>query len=166
MDKFPTAWRHRCQTLVTASITGLPGHPVRDVTLKNISILYGGIGKAERTNHHHWTKLDTVPERADSYPESTMFGILPAWGLYLRHAEGIRLENITLRTQVADYRPALVADDVRGLTADGLQVKSVGTEPVIVLRDVRNAVLTNSPAPAKAAPFIKTLGNTREVRGP
>jgi hypothetical protein len=166
MNKFPTAWRHRCLTLVTASITGLPGHPVRDVTLRDISILYGGIGTKQRTNHHHWTNLDAVPERADSYPESTMFGILPAWGLYLRHAEGIRLENVTLRTQAADYRPALVADDVRGLKLDGLQVKSFRAEPVIVLRDVRDAVLTNTPPPPNATPFIKTLGNTQNVRGP
>jgi hypothetical protein len=166
MNKFPTAWRHRCLTLVTASITGQPGHPVRDVTLKDISIVYGGIGRAAPTNHHHWDNLDAVPERADSYPESTMFGILPAWGLYVRHAEGIRLENVTLRTEAADYRPALVADDVRNLNLDGLNVKSAGTEPVIVLRDVQSAVLTNTLAPPKAARFIKTLGNTRDVRGP
>jgi hypothetical protein len=166
MNKFPTAWRHRCQTLVTASITGQPGQPVRDVLLKNISLVYGGIGATQRTNHHHWKNLDAVPERSDSYPESTMFGILPAWGLYLRHAEGIRLENVTLRTQAADYRPALVADDVRQLQADGLQVKSVGKEPVIVLRDVQGATFTNSPAPPKSAPFLKILGNTRNVSGP
>lgn len=166
MNKFPTAWRHRCQTLVTASITGQPGHPVRDVTLKNISILYGGIGTTERTNHHHWTKLDAIPERADSYPESTMFGVLPAWGIYLRHAEGIRLENVTLRTKAADYRPAMVADDVQQLQADGLQVKSVGREPVIVLRDVQGATFTNTPAPPKSAPFLKPLGNTRNLSGP
>ncbi len=166
MNKFPTAWRHRCQTLVTASITGQPGHPVRDVTLKDIAIVYGGIGTTAGTNHHHWTNLDTVPERADSYPESTMFGILPAWGFYVRHAEGIRFENITLRTKSADYRPALVCDDVQQLQLDRFQVKSAGTEPVIVLRDVRGAVLTNVAAPVKSAQCIKVLGNTRDVRGP
>jgi polygalacturonase len=166
MNKFPTAWRHRCQTLVTASITGLPGHPVRDVTLKNISILYGGIGSKAQTNHLHWNNLDAVPERADSYPESTMFGVLPAWGFYLRHAEGIRMENFTLRTKAADYRPALVCDDAKDLHLDGFQVKSAGTAPVIVLRDVQGATFTNTTATSKLAPFIKTMENTREVRGP
>lgn len=166
MNKFPTAWRHRCQTLVTTSITGQPGHPVRDVTLKDIAIVYGGIGTTAQTNHHHWTNLDAVPEREDSYPESTMFGILPAWGFYVRHAEGIRFENVTLRTKSADYRPALVCDDVQQLQLERLQVKSAGTEPVIVLRDVRGAVLTNVVAPVKSVQCIKSLGNTRDVRGP
>jgi polygalacturonase len=166
MNKFPTAWRHRCRTLVTASITGQPGHPVRDVTLKNLAILCGGIGPTPAKDHLHWKNLDAVPERADSYPESTMFGILPAWGLYVRHTAGIRLENVTLRTQAADYRPALVADDVQDLRVDGLEVKSAGSEPIIVLRDVQGATFTNTPAPSKAVPFIKSLGNTRDVRGP
>lgn len=166
MNKFPTAWRHRCQTLVTASITGQPGFPVRDVTLKNISIVYGGIGRAAQTNYLRWDNLDAVPERADSYPESTMFGILPAWGIYLRNAEGIRLENVTLRTKSADYRPALVADNVQDLQLEDFRVKSAGTEPVIVFRDVRSAVVTNSSAPAKSSQFIKVLGNTRDLRGP
>ena len=166
MNKFPTTWRHRGITLVTASITGLPGHPVRDVALKDISILYGGIGGAERTNHQQWARLDEIPERATNYPESTMFGVLPAWGFYLRHAEGVRFENVTLRVKARDYRPALVADDVRNLLLDGFYVRSVGSEPVIVLRDVQGVVLTNAPVPAKAARFIQTLGNTKDVRVP
>ncbi len=166
MNKFPTAWRHRCATLVTASITGLPGHPVRDVTLKDISILYGGIGSTARTNHHHWARLDEVPERADSYPESTMFGVLPAWGFYLRHAEGIKFENVTLRVKAKDYRPALVADDTRNLSLDGVHVRSAGSEPVLVLKDVNGATITNSVAPPKAVRFLKTIGNTSDITGP
>jgi hypothetical protein len=164
MNKFPTAWRHRCATLVTASITGLPGHPVRDVTLKDVSIVYGGIGSTARTNHHHWTKLDEVPERADSYPESTMFGVLPAWGFYLRHAEGIKFENVTLRVKAKDYRPALVADDVRNLSLDGVHVQSVGSEPVLVLRDVNGATITNSAAPHNAVRLLHKIGNTRDIK--
>ena len=95
-----------------------------------------------------------------------MFGVLPAWGFYIRHAEGIRMENVTLRTKAADYRPALVCDDAKDLRLDGFQVKSAGTEPVIVLRDVKVAILTNTVAPPKATRFLKTLGNTTEVVGP
>lgn len=166
MNKFPTAWRHRCQTLVTASITGLPGHPVRDVTLKDVSILYGGIGTKARTNHVRLDDLDAVPERADSYPESTMFGVLPAWGFYVRHAAGIQFENVTLRVQAQDYRPALVCDDVQELRLDGFHVRSAGSEPVIVLKDVVGATITNSVPPPQAVRFVKTIGNTRDVKGP
>ena len=55
-----------------------------------------------------------VPEAPADYPESSMLGILPAWGMYLRHVRGIRLENIALRTETPDGRPCAVLDDVWG----------------------------------------------------
>jgi len=166
MNKFPTAWRHHCTTLVTASITGLPGHPVRDVTLKNISLVYGGIGSTPKADQHRLDHLDQIPECEDNYPECKMFGILPAWGFYCRHAEGVNFENVTLRVTAKDYRPALVCDDVKSLLLDGFQVLTAGKEPVIFLKDVPGAVIRNSSAPPGAVSFIKASGNTRDLTGP
>ena len=157
---------HSRPTLTTASITGLPGHPVQDVTLKNITIIYGGIGSVSQTNHLRWDNLTKVPECVKNYPESRMFGVLPAWGFYCRHAEGIKFDNVTLRVQDKDYRPALVCDDVRNIELNGFHVESSGSEPVIVLNDVKGATIHNSPAPPSAISFIKTLGNTQDVRQP
>ncbi|MCB1134144.1 MAG: glycoside hydrolase family 28 protein, partial [Verrucomicrobiae bacterium] len=84
MNKFPPYWRHMCTTLITGSITGIPGHPVRDVTLRNIHITYGGIGEAPKPDHILLENLTTVPPRVENYPESKMFGVLPAWGMYVR----------------------------------------------------------------------------------
>ena len=47
-----------------------------------------------------------------------MWKELPAWGLYIRHADNITLRNVTLRLNGDDYRPAIVADDVNGLTIE------------------------------------------------
>ncbi len=157
MNKFPSGWRHRGTTLITGSITGLPGHPVKDVTLKNVSILYGGIGGTRKPDHHRLDQLAKVPECATNYPESKMFGVLPAWGLYCRHAEGIKLDNVTLGVKAQDYRAAVVCDDVKDLRLDGLHVKSAGSEPVIVLNDVPGAQIRNSPAPSNTVQFIKTI---------
>ena len=140
MNKFPPAWRHRCRTLVTGSITGIPGHPVKGVTLRNIDITYGGIGPEPRPDHHAVEALDKIPACIENYPESTMFGILPAWGLFLRHAEGITLERVTLRTSGQDYRPAVVGDDVRNLVLDGLVVPTPAQGPAIVLRNAPGLV--------------------------
>ena len=166
MNKFPTAWRHRCATLVTASITGLPENPVRNVTLKNISIVYGGIGITPKTTAPRLEKLDAIPEQAEHYPESTMFGVLPTWGFYCRHAEGVNFENVTLRVMAKDYRPALVCDDVKNLLLDGFHVLSAGKETVIFLKDVQGAAIRNSPAPSGTASFIKTSGNTSDINKP
>ena len=61
-----------------------------------------------------------VAEVARAYPENRMFGhILPAWGLYLRHADDVRLENVTLRLTAADAREeAAVTSDVTGLSIE------------------------------------------------
>ena len=57
-----------------------------------------------------------VPELANVYPEPSNWGILPAYGLYARHVDGLELENIKLGYIVEDERPAVVFDDVH----DGL----------------------------------------------
>lgn len=97
--------------LIPSSVTGLPGHPVRDVTLEDITILFGGGGRCERACVP-LDSLDKVPERPADYPEFSMFGELPAWGIYARHVEGLTLKNVRLTCVEPDYRPALVLDDV------------------------------------------------------
>lgn len=164
MNKFPPFWRHLCTTLITGSITGLPGHPVRGVTLRNVDITYGGIGTTPQKDHHSLENLGRIPECSQDYPESKMFGVLPAWGLYCRHAEGLRLENVTLRVSGKDYRAALVADDVADLTLDGLKVTSAGSRPIVVLNDVRSATIRNSRPPAGAVRFLEPRGACLGIR--
>ena len=61
-----------------------------------------------------WRKGD-VPEQINKYPEFTMFGELPSWGLYLRHIRNITLKNVRLTLKYSDFRPAIVEEDVEGL---------------------------------------------------
>ena len=167
MNKYPDEkHKYNPHTLVTSSITGQPGHPVQDVTIENVSLTYGGIGSTPQPKQNRWDKLAQVPESATNYPECTRFGTLPAWGFYCRHAEGIRFKNVTLRVQGKDYRPALVCDDARNIELNGFHVKSAGSEPVIVLNDVRGVVIHDSIAPAGASSFVKITGSTRDVHGP
>lgn len=55
-----------------------------------------------------------VPELPAVYPEPSNWGILPAYGLYARHVEGLELDNVRTRYLVKEERPAVVFDDVRG----------------------------------------------------
>lgn len=166
MNKFPSYWRHLCTTLITGSITGLPGHPVRNVMLKNVSITYGGIGDSAKPGHILLENLTQVPECAPNYPESKMFGVLPAWGLYCRHAENLIFDNVTLKVAGKDYRSAAVFDDVRKLKLDRFQILSAGKTPPLVLHDVRDADITRSkgPSPDQGAAWISQRGDTQGVR--
>jgi hypothetical protein len=44
--------------------------------------------------------------------------LLPSWGLYLRHIRNIKLKDIQLKLVDEDFRPAIVDEDVEGLTTD------------------------------------------------
>jgi polygalacturonase len=87
------------------SITGIPGHPVENISLSNISITFEGGGTKELISKE-------VPELEKEYPEAEMFGQLPAYGFFIRHARNIRFSNISLRTSTEDLRPAIALSDV------------------------------------------------------
>jgi hypothetical protein len=164
MNKFPGPNPYHTPMLITASITGLPGHPVQDISLKNITIIYGGIGSVPMPGQPRLDSLVKIPECARNYPECRMFGILPAWGFYCRHAEGIKFDQVTLRVKGSDYRPALVCDDVRDIVLNGFHVGAAGSEPVIVLNDVQGATIRDSTAPLGAGTFVKAMGSTWDVQ--
>ena len=60
------------------------------------------------------SKKRVVAEDIDRYPEQYFFGVLPAWGAYIRHARDIRFINVQLKTRDADARKKLHLDDVEG----------------------------------------------------
>jgi len=88
------------------AFAGLPGHPIENITLSNIRIRFAGGGSFDAAE---------VPEVEDKYPESTMFGPLPAFGFYFRHARNIKLRDIDLTTATPDPRPAIACEDVEAL---------------------------------------------------
>ena len=89
----------------TSSITGVPGHPVRDITLDGVTI---------ETVADDGPISDPVPELEAEYPRATMFGRLPARGLYARHVEGLELRDVRFPGRADDERPPVVTDDVSG----------------------------------------------------
>lgn len=98
-----------------ASITGIPGHKVENVTLANIDIAYPGRG-TKGMGYIGAYRYKDIPEQTNAYPEFHMFGELPAWGLFVRHVDGLTLDNVRMRCTAPDYRPVLVAtDDVTDL---------------------------------------------------
>ncbi|MEQ2456013.1 glycosyl hydrolase family 28 protein [Flavonifractor hominis] len=56
-----------------------------------------------------------VPEMPEQYPEPSNFGILPAYGLYARHVDGLKLINVTFSYEVADERHGVVLDDCQNV---------------------------------------------------
>jgi hypothetical protein len=141
----------------TGSISGLPRHPVEHISVENVRISAGGGA---------WLAggLD-VPEREAAYPKVTMYGRLPAFGLYLRHARDVALRNVELTVEKSDPRPALVADDVAGLNLAGFTGRPGNDSgPIVWLNDVRGGLVQGNVVPQGAGVFLRVTGeNTKSV---
>lgn len=61
-----------------------------------------------------------IPELPEVYPEPSNWGILPAYGLYARHVDGLTLRNIHFSCKVPDGRHVCVLDDAAHVCVDGL----------------------------------------------
>lgn len=136
----------------TMGIAGLPGFPVEDVTLDNIHVTYPGGGTIEEARRLN------VSERENAYPENTMFGVLPAYGMYIRHARGVTIRNLRLDLETPDQRPALITDDVDGLDLSGFRAGTAGSEPLICLRDTRRAWIQNAKPSTDVETFLAVHG--------
>jgi hypothetical protein len=73
-----------------------------------------------------------VPEMPREYPEPTLFGILPAYGLYARHVKGLTVDNVNVRFMVEDERPAVVLDDVDNAVFQNFSADIKSGVPVFV----------------------------------
>ena len=112
-----------------AGIVGIPDLPIENITLKNVEIVYpGGGNKLYAYRGTSAKELAEIPEMIDYYPEFSQFKELPAWGLFIRHAKGITLDNVRLVAGKKDYRPAIVADDVQGLVIKDLKTDEPGSK--------------------------------------
>jgi hypothetical protein len=89
-------------------ICGIPGAAVRNVLLADvrISAAQADTGPAS---------LAEIPEKVADYPDPTMFGALPAAGLFVRHAAAIDVRNFVLETAAGERRAGVTADDVAQL---------------------------------------------------
>lgn len=93
------------ESMMSSSITGVPGLYPENIYLSNIDITAPGGGTAE-------DGLREVPEAEKSYPENRKLGqVLPAGGLYIRHAKNVYLSNVRFHFRKPDARPLIITED-------------------------------------------------------
>ena len=135
-------------------VAGIPGHDVEDVKFNNIRIVYRGgltLGQvakqpAELVNSFFFRATGGIPprepyatpEREKEYPEPSMFGMLPAWGFFIRHAKGIELNNVELSFMKEDRRPAFVIDQAEDVELNHVKAQKAPGVPSVVLLQVKN----------------------------
>jgi polygalacturonase len=111
-------------------VAGLPEAPVEDVRISNLTVVHGGGGSAADAQRQ-------VPEHADHYPEPSMFGVTPGYGLFVRHARNLEVHHAQLRTTSKEGRPPVALHNVDGASFDHVRFAHDAAAPTFVLQDVR-----------------------------
>lgn len=138
------------------SITGLPGYPVENITLENIRITCKGGGSKELVDRE-------IPEVPDKYPEFRMFGVLPSFGFYCRHAKNLTFNDVEMDFIEPDERPAIICDDITGLELYKIKAMSVGNGSLIQCRNVKNLFVQSCIAPIGIETFLQITGKSEHI---
>ena len=100
-------------------IIGMPGHPVENLSFKNIRAIFPGGGTAQDATNiveeltpenlgNHWPEMGSLRRAA------------PAYGLFARHVKGIALENVRFEANNPETRSAIVFEDVSDVETNKL----------------------------------------------
>jgi polygalacturonase len=128
---------HNADPRYPSCIAGIPGHAIEDVRISDVRHhMVGGLSMGDA--------VADPPELVDSYPEPTMFGTLPAFGFFIRHVDGITLDNVEVRFDQPDTRPAFVLRDVSDADLHHTRADKVAGTPTFDLEDVDEFLLTVS----------------------
>ena len=93
-----------CDSLAGIIVTGMPGAPIRNVSLSNIRLQFRGGGQKVEGEYR---------EQSTHYPEPRWAGPTPSYGLFARHVDGLRLRDVTFELLRPDERPDVLLIDVQ-----------------------------------------------------
>ena len=110
-------------------IIGIPGHDIEDVKLSNIRILVKGGASKEQASVE-------VPELEDGYPDPRNFAPIPAYGFFVRHVNGIELNNVDVSFENEDFRPPFILEDVKKAEFHNVEVQTAEQVPAFILKNV------------------------------
>jgi len=125
---------------ISSILAGIPGHPIQDVRIHDVTILHQGGGTASDAALR-------PPENEQKYPEPNMFGVTPAQGFFIRHVNGLEMSDVKIEAGAADARPAFVLENIQGADFRFLKLPA-GEQNAFALNNVRGfSVFRSKPVP-------------------
>ena len=82
---------------IPVMIMGIPNQRIRDVFLKNFDLRYAD-GK------DYFDFRFNIPEQEKEYPECNRFRNINAYGIFIRHAENVRLNDFKVKSREKTHR--------------------------------------------------------------
>ncbi|RLD62845.1 MAG: hypothetical protein DRI95_12485 [Bacteroidetes bacterium] len=138
------------------SIVGEIGHPITNVSISNIKLNFKGGGTLAEG-------LAIKPELINEYPECVRLGILPAYGFFVRHVDGIIFRDIELTYNNEEHRPAMVFNDVKNIKLFNFDAE-IADDALgqIVLQNTRD-VFVNACSPKSSNVFLRLQKNSKDI---
>jgi polygalacturonase len=126
---------------LSSILAGIPGHPIEDLKMSDITIVHPGGGRKEDA-------LRQLGENEREYPEPNMFGTTPAHGFFIRHVRGVEMAGIKIEHAGEELRPAFVVEDVEGVDFGRIKLGLTAGVPAFSVSNVKNfSVYRSKPVP-------------------
>jgi polygalacturonase len=127
-------------------LAGIPGHPIEDVKISDVTILHPGGGTSDDA------RLEP-PEKEKDYPEPTMFGTTPSHGFFIRHVKGLEMNGIKIEHSDPDARPVFQLIDVEDAEFGRIKAPADTGVSTFALQNVKNfSVFRSKPVPDTELP--------------
>lgn len=141
-----------------SSVTGIPDGCIEDVWLDNIRFVNkGGLvdgnfrtpGDMRNRRHDtsgnlffdkYWASHRDVVEDEKGYPQPTVWGNLPSYGLFVRHVKRLTVTHSAFGSEAQDPRVPLIAVDVERLKIHDLDVPE-GSRVQVLMDGVKDYVI-------------------------
>lgn len=135
---------------LTSSITGIRDAVIRDVAIEGFTVTAEGGAALSDVE---------VPELPRKDPDATMFGRLPAIGLYGRYVEGLTIKGLSIHSRRPDARPAMILEEAGNLDISGFSsTVNSPAGPVILFRNVAGALLSGIQLSFDTQVFLALAG--------
>lgn len=120
-------------------ISGVPGKVIEDIEFNNIRIYYREMDPAS------FLKIPaSVPEYEKDYPEPGRWGVMPVYGFFIRHVNGIKMNNVEVSYLGKEIRPAFYWGDVKDADLFRIHAQSVADKKTFILNKVENFSIQQS----------------------
>ena len=105
--------------------------------LDNIHFYFKGGGTKEQA-------ATQVPLLEKEYPEPSRFGILPAYGFFIRDVKDLKISNVETHLMSDDARAPYILENVDGVDIQHIRSQKGGDVPTLILNKVKNFNIFNT----------------------
>lgn len=154
---------------IGCAILGMPSSRLQNITLSNIRISFEGGGTQDLVHR----EIGELPDYDDNVFGSHLmqllnrhlqFGMLPAYGFFCRHVEGLVMQNLNLSYRSPDYRPAVYISDGRDCQLSGLKADhEEDTEALIVVDGSVNVGVQGCQTSRELGALVANLKGSKDI---